>query len=183
LNLRTRHPNPAEAHRRWRGRGAGPDRLAVRHHHRRSLCGRSPAQSEQWLASLAAAASSYRRKLLSSGARPGLRIANVAAQTRIVSAARPRLELWKSVRPFKGIFCDDISEFESYMPSQPVASPWPMSAPQKYTHHARGLETCGAVSHLAARAGHAAQILSRCRESCSKMPKSGHRFRKIMFHE
>src|SRR6516164_549882 len=29
----------------------------------------------------------------------------------------------KSVRPFKGIFCRDISEFESYMPSQPVRSP------------------------------------------------------------
>ena len=27
---------------------------------------------------------------------------------------------WKSVRPFKGIFCHDISEFESYMPSQAV---------------------------------------------------------------
>jgi alpha/beta hydrolase family protein len=26
----------------------------------------------------------------------------------------------KYVRPFKGIFCDDISEFESYMASQPV---------------------------------------------------------------
>jgi hypothetical protein len=24
------------------------------------------------------------------------------------------------VRPFKGIICDDISEFESYMPSQAV---------------------------------------------------------------
>src|SRR6516164_6543349 len=28
----------------------------------------------------------------------------------------------KSVRPFKGIFCRDISEFESYMPSQAVRS-------------------------------------------------------------
>ena len=28
---------------------------------------------------------------------------------------------WKSVRPFKVIFCHDLSEFESYMPSQPVA--------------------------------------------------------------
>jgi hypothetical protein len=26
------------------------------------------------------------------------------------------------VQPFKGIFCDDISEFESYMPSQAVRS-------------------------------------------------------------
>src|SRR6516164_8871084 len=38
----------------------------------------------------------------------------------------------KSVRPFKGIFCRDISEFESYMPSQPVRSPPPnMGRPQK----------------------------------------------------
>ena len=29
----------------------------------------------------------------------------------------------KSVRPFKGIFCRDISEFESYMPSHAVRSP------------------------------------------------------------
>jgi hypothetical protein len=36
----------------------------------------------------------------------------VAAQTRIVSAAGIHR---KSVRPFKGIFCNDISEFESYM--------------------------------------------------------------------
>src|SRR5262245_35488350 len=28
----------------------------------------------------------------------------------------------KSMRPFKGIFCHDISEFESYMPSQAVPS-------------------------------------------------------------
>jgi hypothetical protein len=35
-----------------------------------------------------------------------------AAQTRIVSAARIRLDPRKIVRPFKGIICDDISEFE-----------------------------------------------------------------------
>jgi len=61
-----------------------------------------------------------------------------AAQTRIVSAARPRLELWKSVRPFKGIFCDDISEFESYMPSHAVVSPGMrgvMSAPFGLARH------------------------------------------------
>jgi hypothetical protein len=38
--------------------------------------------------------------------------------------ARIRLDQRKSVRPFKGIFWDDISEFESYMPSQPVRSLW-----------------------------------------------------------
>ena len=43
-----------------------------------------------------------------------------AAQTRIVSVARIRLDSWKFVRPFKGIFCADISEFESYHPRQAV---------------------------------------------------------------
>jgi len=56
--------------------------------------------------------------------RPELPIPNAAAQTRIVSVARIRLDSWKSVRPFKEIFCDDISEFESYMPSHAVGSLW-----------------------------------------------------------
>jgi hypothetical protein len=43
-----------------------------------------------------------------------------AAQTRIVSKARIRLDSRKSMRPFKGIICVDISEFESYMPSHAV---------------------------------------------------------------
>ena len=33
----------------------------------------------------------------------------------------------KSVRPFKGRFCNNISEFESDMPSHAVASLWPTS--------------------------------------------------------
>jgi hypothetical protein len=37
----------------------------------------------------------------------------------------------KSVRSFKGIICDNISEFESYMPSHAVRSPWAVSALQK----------------------------------------------------
>src|SRR5262249_7183568 len=47
------------------------------------------------------------------GTRSELRIANRAAHTRIVSVARIRLDSWKSVRTLKGIFCADISEFES----------------------------------------------------------------------
>jgi len=50
-----------------------------------------------------------------------------AAQTRMVSVARIRLGSWESARAFKGIVCDDVSEFESYMPSQPVWSLWAMS--------------------------------------------------------
>src|SRR6516162_10451524 len=52
----------------------------------------------------------------------------VAAQTRIVSAAGIRLDHRKSVRPFKGRFCNNISEFESYMPSHAVASLWARQA-------------------------------------------------------
>src|SRR5438128_12530330 len=51
---------------------------------------------------------------------PERRFPRAAAQPRIVSVARIRLDLPKSVRPFKGIFCNDVSEFESYMPSQAV---------------------------------------------------------------
>jgi hypothetical protein len=43
-----------------------------------------------------------------------LRIPNAAAQTRIVSKARIRLDSRKSVRSFKGIIWVDISEFESF---------------------------------------------------------------------
>src|SRR5262249_10600693 len=56
------------------------------------------------------------------GRRPELRITGAAAQTRMVSVARIRLVSRKSPRLFKGIICDDISEFESHMPSQAVRS-------------------------------------------------------------
>jgi len=39
---------------------------------------------------------------------------NAAAQARMVSVVRIRLDSRKSPRPSKGIFCDGISEFESY---------------------------------------------------------------------
>jgi hypothetical protein len=45
-----------------------------------------------------------------------------AAQTRIVSVARIRLDPRKSARRFKGIICADVCEFESYMPSHAVRS-------------------------------------------------------------
>jgi hypothetical protein len=43
--------------------------------------------------------------------RPELHLPSGAAQPRIVSVARIRLDSRKSVRPFKGIICADISEF------------------------------------------------------------------------
>ena len=57
-------------------------------------------------------------RMLAAG--PELRITGIAAQTRMVSVARIRLVSRKSTRLFKGIICDDISEFESHMPSQTV---------------------------------------------------------------
>jgi hypothetical protein len=45
-----------------------------------------------------------------------------SAKVVLVSVARIRLDRRKSVRPFKRIFCDDISEFESYHPSHAVRS-------------------------------------------------------------
>ena len=47
---------------------------------------------------------------------PELRIPGAAAQTRVVCVAGIRLGSGESARAFKGIICDDISEFESYMP-------------------------------------------------------------------
>jgi hypothetical protein len=63
---------------------------------------------------------------------PELRITGAAAQTRMVSVARIRLVSRKSPRLFKGIIYDDISEFESHMPSQAVKSPLVMSRFQTY---------------------------------------------------
>src|SRR5262245_56692259 len=67
-------------------------------------------------------------------------------QTRMVSVARIRLVSRKSPRLFKGIICDDISEFESHMPSQPVESPWIMCRLRKYTRRSRDLGECRSVS-------------------------------------
>jgi hypothetical protein len=54
---------------------------------------------------------------------PELRIPAAAAQARVVSMAGIRLGSWESARAFKGIICDDISEFESSHASHAVWSP------------------------------------------------------------
>src|SRR5215468_10730226 len=114
---RRHHPNPAEADRRWRGERSKPVRLGVRDHHTRSLGAESPAQTEQWCCWLCrrriifGPTCARGRGMLAAG--PELRITGAAAQTRMVSVARIRLVSRKSTRLFKGIICDDISEFES----------------------------------------------------------------------
>src|SRR5262249_18749005 len=55
---------------------------------------------------------------------PELRIPGAAAQTRVVSMREIRLGSWESARAFKGIICDDISEFESSHASHAVGSLW-----------------------------------------------------------
>src|SRR5258708_3142690 len=55
---------------------------------------------------------------------PELGIPNAAAQTQIISKARIRLDQRKSVRPFKGIICVDISEFD------PVSRSYHANTPQ-----------------------------------------------------
>jgi hypothetical protein len=50
------------------------------------------------------------------------------------------------LRPFKGIICGDISEFESYLPSQTVQSLCAMSGLQEYARHSRELVRRWAVS-------------------------------------
>src|SRR6516162_4223894 len=74
------------------------------------------------------------RRLLKIPAEPSpeLRIPGAAAQTRVVSMAGIRLGSWESARAFKGIICDDISEFESHMPSQAVPSLWAKSRLQTF---------------------------------------------------
>ena len=56
--------------------------------------------------------------------RPERHFPSGAAQTRIVSGARIRLDPRKSGRPFEGIICGDIFEFESSLLSHAVGSLW-----------------------------------------------------------
>src|SRR5262249_1975020 len=55
---------------------------------------------------------------------PELRIHGDAGKTGVVAMAGIRLGSWESARAFKGIICDDISGFESHMPSHAVGSLW-----------------------------------------------------------
>ena len=92
----------------------------------RPICAESPAKTEQWWCWLCrrriifGPTCARGRGMLAAG--PELRITGAAAQTRMVSVARIRLVSRKSTRLFKGIICDDISEFESHMPSHAVGS-------------------------------------------------------------
>src|SRR5262249_29517282 len=79
---------------------------------------------------------------------PELRIPGAAAQTRVVSMGGIRLGSWESARAFKGIICDDISEFESYMPSQTVRSLCALSGLPNYAPDSQELARRYAVSKV-----------------------------------
>jgi hypothetical protein len=72
----------------------------------------------------------------------------------ILSAPRPRKSLVpkcseitrNSPHISKGVFENDICEFESSRPSQPVLSLWAMSGLQKYVRHSRELARRHVVS-------------------------------------
>src|SRR6516164_7603886 len=87
-------------------------------------------------------------RLLKISAEPSPRAAypGAAAQTRLVSRAGIRLGPWESARAFKGIICDDISEFESHMPSQTLRSLCAQSELPNYAPDSRELARRYAVS-------------------------------------
>jgi hypothetical protein len=68
----------------------------------------------------------------------------------MVSVARIRLVSRKSPRLFKGIICDDMSEFESYMPSHAVRSPsTKMRVVPTLSIHWRVVECLGGLEAMA----------------------------------
>src|SRR5262245_23009426 len=73
---------------------------------------------------------------------PELRIPGAAAQTRVVSRVGIRLGSWESVRAFKGIICDDISEFEPSHASHAVRSLQGMSSLQTMCEILEPLRAC-----------------------------------------
>jgi hypothetical protein len=71
-----------------------------------------------------------------------------------------RLGSGESARAFKGIICDDISEFESYMPSHAVGSLW-----RVYPVH-------GLCEQRQSRASIPAEILAYARATPAELARS-----------
>jgi hypothetical protein len=77
----------------------------------------------------------------SGGSRPELRLLRCRSSSGNSLYGQNSAGFRESARPFKGIICDDISEFESYHPSQAVRSLWTMSGLQ-----ARPGPSCGTIT-------------------------------------
>ena len=94
-----------------------------------------------------------------------LRLRNAAAQTRIVSETRIRQDPRKSARPFKGIIFPNVSEFESYMPSQAVRSLWDVWSICRLANPHRDADAAG--------------VHARCLPAAGKFTRVGRRERNL----
>jgi hypothetical protein len=148
----------------------------------RSLCAQSPAQSEEWCcwfgrrrsifgsAEIAAIRALQRCRSMAKRrhitlaedpdrTRPERHFPSGAAQTRIISVARIRLDSRKSVRSFKGIICGDISEFESYHLSHAVVSAEPLECAEN------SIRPDAAAAQTRAVSGHEIRLIINRRKS------------------
>jgi hypothetical protein len=112
--------------------------------------------------------------------RPELPIPNAAAQTRIVSVARIRLDSWKSVRPFKEIFCDDI--FGSSSPTCPASQSSLCGHVRDVGKRALEVERCGRTRSSPSRAwcssaGGGRKRANFFEASAPGLPRDGRRWR------
>src|SRR5262245_38922262 len=119
--------NPAEAYGALAGKRSEPHRLGVRAH-THALCalkvqpklsngvaGFTAGGSSLEIAAIPAISEMTNIRQECPGTKSELHLRNAAAQTRIVSGARNSAGALEICAIFKGIICDDISEFESYM--------------------------------------------------------------------
>src|SRR5215813_5651567 len=97
---------------------------------------------------------------------PELRIPGAAAQTRVVSMVGIRLGSWESVRAFKGIICDDISELSPLTPARRSVSV--CSCARSRGHHGR--DHCARLLSLALLQVSDGELVDRSR-SC--VPRIG----------
>jgi hypothetical protein len=106
------------------------------------------------------------------GRRSELRIPGIAAQTRMVSLARIRRVSRKSPRIFKRIICDDVSEFESHMPSHAVGSLWRVYPVCVFALFRRG---CGVRTNNAAVPTCGIAVMANRSRLCARQHGRDHR--------
>src|SRR5262249_40696395 len=113
--------------------------------------------------------------------RPELRVLNAAAQTRIISVARIRLEPWKSVPPFKGIFCDDISESSLTCPARQsdLCRPCQVCTNRRDIPQCFARERCHADLHLEWSFTNGEHSERQCRSTSITLPRARERLHSV----
>ena len=150
---RRHHPNPAEAHRRWRGERSKPIRLGVRDHTHALFAGKVQRKVRNGVADLAASASSLHRPFAASG--DHLWIAEIAP-IRVRTLA---MQLHDDVRVLHPGIRErtpsslDVSQFESDHPGKLNSTAvmlrvWQYLAAAAYSssHSSNAKSLCGAFS-------------------------------------